>query len=477
MSPPSPFLRGTLTASLSLLAGLPFARGAETQSRPNILLVFTEDWSLDLGCYGNHELKTPNLDAFAKEGRLYRMAFCTSPVCSPSRSAMMTGFHQHTIAAQEHRTAKKKPLPAGIAPVPHLLEAAGYYTCLLDGKTDCNFTTEKRLFMGKDWKNRAPGQPFFAQYTIGVTHRTFHRDPENPIDPAKVTLPPYYPDTPLVRRDWANGYESMQVGDRLFGKIMQRLKDEKLADNTLVIFAGDNGLCHARAKQFLYEDGIHVPLLVRWPGHIAAGEETAELTSTLDIPATILAAAGVKPQKPLQGRDMLNGNLPPREAVFASRDLMDMTYDVMRCVREKRYKLIHNLLPDRPWAQYNEYKESQYPAWDTLHLFKLEGKLTPEQALFMAKTKPEFELYDMEKDPNEFHNLADDPAFRDVKTRLIARLNTWRKETGDPGVNPVMAARTLQNHDDDIGYWRKRVATLEAKIMAPAKPSDQPSEE
>lgn len=443
------------------------AKPAIVDTRPNILFVLTEDWSQDLGCYGNHELKTPNIDDFAKEGRMYTKAYGTSPVCSPSRSAMMTGFYQYTIGAHQHRTAKKQPLPAGILPVPQLLEKAGYYTCNLDGKTDCNFTTKAPLFQGmkKGWEGRAPGQPFFMQYSLHVSHRPFRRDTLNPIDPAKVTLPPYYPDTPLVRRDWADGYESMQIADRQFGEILAKLKKDGLEQNTLVVFIGDNGLCHARAKQFLYEDGMLVPMIIRWPGHIKPGEVNSDLVSTIDLSKTFVDVSGAKPEIPLQGLDLLDGSTSKQTAVFAGRDLMDETHDAMRAIRTHRFALIHNLMPERPWVQRNSYKESCYPAWDELNLLHLEGRLTPEQELFMAPSKPEYELYDMEKDPHQLHNLADDPAFSGVKADLSARLFAWQKEVKDPGVTEEFR----QGGGDwrtptDKQFWKERVQKFAAKL-------------
>ncbi|MGC4015330.1 MAG: sulfatase [Luteolibacter sp.] len=453
-------------------------QGAEVSppSKPNILFVLTEDWSLDLGCYGNHELKTPNVDSLAKEGRLYNLAFCTAPVCSPSRSAMMTGFDQHTIGAQNHRTKDKKPLPDGIRAIPHLLADAGYYTCLLDGKTDCNFTVEKPLFMGKDWKDRQPGQPFFAQFTLSASHRPFRRDPASPVDPAKVTLPPYYPDTALVRRDWADGYEAMQLADRAFGKVLARLKAEGLEENTLVVFVGDNGLCHARGKQFLYEAGIHVPLVIRWPGHVKAGEKNDDLVSTLDIPASFLAVAGVKPAVPLQGRSLFDSSLPPRTAVFAGRDLMDETHDAMRVIRTRRYALIHNLMPERPWMQRSLYKEDSYPAWDTLQLLHLKSGLTAAQEAFLAPRKPEFELYDMEKDPDELHNLAEDPAMAAVKAELTDRLAAWQKEIRDPGVTDEFRAGGGDwKPPADPDFWAKRVEKFEKRLGVPAQDAPAPA--
>ena len=229
----------------------------QPSERPNILWITIEDWSADLSCYGTKGVHTPNVDRLAKEGIRYQWAFTTSPVCSTSRSAMMTGFHQNYIGANQHREQHKKPLPHGIKPIPHLFAEAGYFTALMSRKTDCNFVPNSRdeLFMGRDWRERKSGQPFFARISFGGTHRLWNRDPRRPIDTKDVELPPYYPDTEFCRRDWANGLEQMQLVDRQVGELLKRLEKEGLAENTIVFFIGDHGRCHIRGKQFLYDGG------------------------------------------------------------------------------------------------------------------------------------------------------------------------------------------------------------------------------
>lgn len=411
------------------------AAGTWQGQKPNILWIMIEDWSTDLSCYGTPGVQTPNIDKLASEGLRFERAYTTSPVCSTSRSAMMTGFHQNYIGASQHRTGNKKPLPYGIKPITHLLEEQGYYTALmLSKKTDCNFTTQRDLFMGKHWKGRKEGQPFFAQATIAGTHRAFVRDPKNPIDPAKVVLPPYYPDLPLVRRDWANGLETVQVVDREVGQLLKALDDDGLAENTIVFFIGDHGRCHIRGKQFLYEGGVRIPLIVRWPGHITAGTVSNELVSSLDISQSIIKLAGAKPAGELHGLYLFGDDVPERKYIHFNRDKMDDTHDAMRAVRDGRYKLIHNLMPERAYCQYNEYKEQSYPILALMNVLNMEGKLNEVQAKFMAATKPEFELYDLKEDPFEINNLADDPAHAETKARLLAEINHWRKDVKDVGV-------------------------------------------
>ena len=412
--------------------------GQERPSRPNILWITIEDWSPDLSCYGTKGIHTPHVDKLASEGIRYKTAFTTSPVCSASRSAMMTGFHQNYIRANQHRENNKKPLPHGIKPIPHLLQEAGYFTALMSWKTDCNFTPNKKeeLFMGKDWAERKPSQPFFARITFGGTHRAFNRDPERPIDIEDVELPPYYPDTPFCRRDWTNGLEQMQLVDREVGALLKRLDDEGLADNTIIFFIGDHGRCHVRGKQFLYDGGIRIPMIMRWPGKVAPGQVSESLVMSIDICATILETVGVKPPVPLHGKSLFSKDVKNRKYVFAARDKMDETHDSIRAIRSKDYKLILNLMPERPWCQYNRYKENGYPMLAELNVLNLKGQLTPEQAAFLAPTKPDVELYDLRSDPYEVKNLAEDPDYARIKAEMLSELGKWRKNViHDEGVS------------------------------------------
>ncbi|WP_407984803.1 sulfatase family protein [Pontiella sulfatireligans] len=413
--------------------------------RPNILWIMNEDWSPDLSCYGTKGIHTPNVDKLASEGIRYERAFTTSPVCSTSRSAMMTGFYQNYIQANQHRLKKqeKQPLPYGIKPIPQLFQEAGYYTCLLSRKIDCNFLPSEKaeLFMGSDWSERAPGQPFFARVTFGGTHRAFHRDPVRPINIKDVELPPYYPDTDFIRRDWATGLEQMQLVDREIGALLKRLDAEGLADNTIVFFLGDHGRCHIRGKQFLYDGGILIPMMMRWPDKVKPGQVNDDMVMSIDICATILEAAGIEAPVPLHGKSLFSKEVKERQYVFAARDKMDQTHDSMRAIRSKDYKLILNLMPERPWCQFNNYKEGAYPMLAEMNVMNMKGQLTPEQAAFFAPTKPAIELFDLRKDPFEVHNVATDPAYAEVKAELLAELENWRTHViKDQGVSDEFRA-------------------------------------
>lgn len=422
----------------SILVGCSSEKKAD--EKPNIVWIMLEDWGYQLSCYGEPGVNTPNVDRVAANGMRFTNSFCTAPVCSPSRSAMITGFHQNYIKANQHRTNgsgfERKPLPYSIKPITHLLEEAGYFTCFMQTrKTDFNFTLDKPVYQGEDWSERKDGQPFFAQLTFPGTHRRWKRDEQNPIDIKEVRLPPYYPQTDLARRDWANGLEAMQNVDRQVGEVLKRLEDEGLAENTVVFIIGDNGRCMPRGKQFLYDGGIQVPMIVRWPGKIDPGKINDDLVSTIDISSTILDLAGVEPGYSLHGLNLFNGETDDREYVFAARDKMDSTHDAMRAIRSRKFKLIHNLMPERAYCQYNNYKERSYPVLALLNVMHMKGQLTPEQARFMADSKPEFELYDLENDPWELNNLADDPEYDSIKLVLLAELNNWRENViRDEGV-------------------------------------------
>ncbi|MEM0925951.1 MAG: sulfatase [Planctomycetota bacterium] len=444
----------------------------DVDPRPNILWVTIEDWSADLSCYGTAGIRTPNVDGLAQQGIRFERAFTTSPVCSTSRSAMMTGFHQNLIGAHQHRTEDKRPLPHGIRPIPHLLAEAGYYTCLMSRKVDCNFLPDSRkeLFQGVDWKDRRPGQPFFARITLGGTHRPWKRDPVRPIDIADVRLPPYYPDTPFIRRDWANGLEQMQRVDREFGDLLRRLDEEGIADNTLVIFISDHGRCHIRGKQFLYDEGTRVPLLLRWPGKIDAGQVNDDLVLSIDLCATVLDVAGVTPPVPLHGLSLLGDEFRDRQYVFAARDKMGETHDAMRSIRSKTHKLILNLMPERAYCQVSGYKEGAYPPLAELNVLMLEGNLTAEQAAFMATEKPAVELYDLRLDPHEVRNVADDPEYAAVKQQMLKALDEWRREViRDDGVTKAFRAVEVFPKTPpkmSVGQWvQQNAATYDFKLV------------
>lgn len=413
-------------------------------ARPNILWVLGDDLGPDLACYDTPLVKTPNSDRLAKEGIRFARAYTTAPVCSPSRSALITGMYQTSIGAHNHRSHRNDgyTLPEGIKPVTDCFRAAGYFTCNVvdkeiggNGKTDFNFSAPK-AFDGSHWRQRRPDQPFFAQLTIKEPHRAFQPDQADPIDPDQVKLPPYVPDDPVARKDQALYLEMVQQFDRKLGRVLKQLEEDKLADNTIVFVFGDNGRCHVRDKQFLYDGGIHVPLIIRWPGHSRGGQIREDLVSAIDVTATSLALAGADVPKHMQGQVFLGPGARERKYLFAARDRCDETIDRIRSVQTTRYRHIRNFMPDRPYMQPNAYKEKSYPVWNLLKKLKAEGKLTPEQQFFTADRRPPEELYDLQSDPHEVKNLVDSPQHADMLKELRGALNKWIEDTKDQGAVP-----------------------------------------
>ena len=436
---------------------------SQAATRPNILWLISEDTSPDLACYGNTLVQTPHLDRLAAEGTRFDAAFATCPVCSPARSAFMTGMYQTSIGAHNHRSHREDGygLPEPVKVISEYFREAGYFVSNgkgtqpeRPGKTDWNFTPANQAFDGTDWRQRKPGQPFLAQYNFSLTHRTFKRDPERPIDPTQVELPPYYPDTPLLRRDWANYLESLQVLDSQIGAMLKRLEDDGLADNTIVVYHGDHGRPHLRGKQWLYEGGIRVPMVVRHPDGKGAGTVSTDLVSLIDLAPSMMAWAGIAAPKHLQGQPL---GAAPREYLVCARDRCDETVDRIRCARDHRFKYIRNYFPDRPYMQFNAYKKDHYPAWSVLEQWQQEGKLTDAQKPFMSATRPAEELYDLQADPHEVRNLASDPEYGPVRVKMAAMLENWEARTGDRGATPEPKAITDFWMEEALGRHKRTV--------------------
>jgi uncharacterized sulfatase len=444
------------------------AQGAPAASaRPNIVWISAEDLSPDLGSYGDAYAATPTLDQLAREGARFTHAFSSAPVCAPSRSAIITGMYPTTIGSM-HMRSKVVP-PPGVKAFTEYLRAAGYY-CTNRSKTDYNFeappsnrppdTVWDDSSEKAHWRNRPdPRQPFFSVFNIMTTHESQIRledeqfarltaslAPAARHDPALARIPPYYPDTPLVRKDWARYYDLISVMDGQVKVILQQLEDDGLADRTIVFFWGDHGRGLPRAKRFVYDSGLRVPLLVRWPGTIAPGSVVGDLVSLMDLGPTVLALAGVPVPAHMQGRAFLGLAKPPaRDWVFGHRDRMDEAYDMMRTVRDARFRYIKNFFPGRPYAQHIEYMEEMPTMREWRRRYKdhmnavgpeYGRALNPVQLLFMAPEKPAEELYDLEADSFEIRNLASSPKHQIVLARMRRALEAWQKETGDLGLVP-----------------------------------------
>jgi uncharacterized sulfatase len=465
----------------SFLLSLPVAVMLQAaDKRPNIVWIFGEDMGPELGCYGDQQAITPNMDRLAREGARFTRCFTHAPVCAPSRSGLITGLYPTTIGTHHMRSKLISPPPTFTS----YLRKAGYFVAW-PGKTDFNFDVPSDAFDSTaDWlmdegvrptakkkagKMLAPlksRQPFFAFINLGDSHESSIRmmdkfnnftaklKPEERHDPAKMSVPPYHPDAPEVRRDLANYYDLVTAVDQKVGAVLKFLDEQGLADNTVVFLTGDHGRGLSRSKRWVYDSGIHVPLIVRWPGQIKPGTVREDLVSFIDFAPTVLALAdihfpvGGKPTnvpgganstaeiyQPLQGIVFLGPRAQDRKYVFAARDRMDETYDRIRAVRTTQFKYIHNFEPQLPYAQRIAYMD-EMPTMQVWRRLNAEGKLTGAQKLFFAPTKPREELYDMQSDPHEIHNLADSPEHQAVLKELRAALDKWIEDTHDLGAVP-----------------------------------------
>lgn len=434
-----------------LIIGVLFVNSCKAQGKEilnpkttdyNILWIVADDLGTDLGCYGNDLVHTPNLDELASESVLFKNLFTVTAVCSPSRSSFITGVYPVTIGVQQHRTRFKKQLPGGIKPITEYLKNAGYFVTNGHGnkddkeaKMDYNFKAKfNDLYQAAYWKTRGKGQKFFSQVQIFYPHRPFQKDTTNPVDPDLVKLPPYYPNHPLARKDWALYLETVQLVDVRVGKILKQLKEDGLLDKTIIFFFGDQGRPHVRAKQFMYDPGTNTPLMVRYPDGYKAGTISKELVSNIDIPAATLALAGIKKPSYMQGRNFLSED-HERAYVFTMRDRRDETVDRIRAIRSKKFKYIKNYYTNRPYTQYNTYKEMSYPMLPLMHVMFEDGKLNDAQRPFMDSYRPAEELYDLEKDPYEINNLAETPENKLELEKLRSTLNKWIVKN-DLGIYP-----------------------------------------
>ena len=421
---------------------------------PNIVWIVVDDMSANFSAYGETLIKTPHVDRLARDGTLFRKAFVTAPVCSPCRSALITGMYQTSIGAHHHRSGRgteKIHLPDGVVPVPVLFQKAGYFTAiggpLVKGKdlakTDYNFEWDRTCYDGNDWSGRKPGQPFFMQVQL---HGGKYREGRNwsetvrtalgsATSPDAVQLPPYYPRDRVLLEDWANYLDAVRYTDQQVGDVISRLEKEGILDQTVVIFTTDHGISHARGKQFLYDEGIHVPLIIRGPG-IEKGVVRDDLVEHIDLSATSLALAGIPRPNKIQGQDLFAPGGSKRDAVFAARDRCDETVEHLRSVRTAEFKYIRNGYPDRPHLQPNAYKDAK-PIVKRLRELHEQHQLTrlQEQLLFSA-TRPKEELYDLKADPFEINNLAASPEYASTLRKLRERLDQWILETDDHGRRP-----------------------------------------
>jgi len=438
------------TPAFFLFAALTFVdlAAAAEPARPNIVWIVGEDMGPEVGCYGDAQAITPNLDRLAKQGARFTRCFTHAPVCAPSRHGLITGQYPIKTGAMHMRSTLISP-PVTFT---KLLRDGGYHVAW-PGKTDFNFKEPKEFADSREnwWtKDAPPQQPFFGYANFTVSHESQVRSkgaqlaantkrltPEQRHDPARMQLPPFWPDAPEVRREVANYYDLVTAVDHHAGDVLAWLDKHGLAENTIVIFFGDHGRGMPRYKRWCYDTGTHVPLIVRWPGKVQPGSVREELVGFVDLPATALALGGVTLPKDFDGRVFLGpAAAPERKYVYAHRDYMDEVFDRVRSVREKRWHYLRNFAPELPYAQRIDYME----IGRTMHVWReqhAEGKLNAVQSLFFAPAKPKEELYDTDADPFEINNLAADSAHRAKLAELRAACDDWLAQTNDMGAIPV----------------------------------------
>jgi N-sulfoglucosamine sulfohydrolase len=437
--------------------------------RPNILWLTVEDMSPNLGCYGDANARTPNIDALAKRSVRYTHAFANAPVCSPARNCLITGMYPTSLGTQRLRS--QFPIPKEVRGFSAYLRETGYF-CTNNVKTDYNIRDEAAFI--KDawndssatahWRARKADQPFFAVFNSMTTHQTrtgvwpheqFEKEvasklkPEERHDPAKLTLPPYYPDTPLARKAWARYHDCITAMDKEIGERLAELESSGVAQNTIVFFFSDHGMGMPRGKRTLQDSGMQVPLLIYFPEkykHLAPakpGESTGRLVSFVDFAPTVLSVLGLKTPDHMQGSAFIGAAAgKPREYVFGARDRVDEAFDVARSVRDSRWLYIRNYMPHLPWMQPERFSDNSDFRREFKHL-AAQGKLNAPQLTFGAPGRAQEELYDTQADPHNLKNLADAPEHRAQLEKLRAALREWIMTSRDAGfvTEPDMWAR------------------------------------
>lgn len=440
--------------------------------KPNILWITVEDMSPQLGCYGDSFVHTPHLDRLAGESIRYTNAIATAPVCAPARSTLITGMYQTSIGT--HHMRNKARLPEQVHCFTEYLRNAGYY-CSNNVKEDYQFDTPESAWNESSkeahWRKRKDqSQPFFSVFNLTTTHESriaqddVYASVTEPLPdsllqkPNQLPLPPYYPDTELVRRDWARYYNIIAMMDRQVQDLLNQLEEDGLLENTVVFFFSDHGVGLPRGKRWLYDSGLQVPLLVRIPekyrsiSSFGPGEVNDELVSFVDMAPTVLHLAGTDIPDYMQGRAFLGKNLPlERGYAYAARDRMDERYDMIRAVRSKRYKYIRYYEPYKPFYQYMNTPEKGVIMKEIRQLEK-EKALPPFAAQYMAQSKPQEELFDLKADPHELFNLAGSEAHQDILLEMRQAHIRWAEETKDIGLVPEPTINKLQQSLDASIY-------------------------
>lgn len=444
-----------LSLLLSLFLFCP-ALGQTAENMPNILWITCEDLNAFLGSYGDSQAITPNLDRLAEEGVRFTQAFATAPVCSPARSALITGIYATSMGTQHLRSEVE--IPDEVKTLPHYLREAGYY-CSNNSKEDYNFqdsTIWNESSKQAHWRNRPEGKPFFSVFNIETTHQSkifgsdeafykkfgYQLTTKERHDPDNMVIPPYFFDTPATRKMWARYYDLVTIMDRQVQEILGQLQEDGLEDNTIIFFFADHGTGMPRGKRTLYDSGLKVPFLAKAPPAyqealgLIPGTQKDQLVSFVDFAPTVLSIIGCEMPDQMQGTAFLGEHKQPApEYAFATSDRVDEAFEISRSVRGQRFLYIRNYLPHLPLIQPNFYTD-QSEVMVELRRVLAEGNLTPAQQSMWAPTRSSEELYDTEADPYQVNNLADNPEYATILTGMRAAQQQWAIETHDSGLIP-----------------------------------------
>ena len=448
------------------IAGLR-AVAAEPVAKPNILWITSEDHGPHLGCYGDANASTPHLDALAARGMLFKHVWSCAPVCAVARTTIISGMYAPSTGGEHMRSMV--PLPAGKKLFPQYLREAGYY-CTNNAKEDYNLTQPAQVWdvssRKAHWKDRAAGQPFFAVFNANASHegQLRKRAGEPTLDPAKVRVPAYHPDTPEVRRDWAQYYATVSDADAIAGEHLRELAAAGLADDTIVFYYADHGSGMPRSKRWPADSGLHVPLLVyfpeKWrhlaPPDYAPGAKSDRLISFVDLAPTVLSLAGVGPPDWMQGRAFAGKFQAASEPfLHGFRSRMDERTDLVRSVTDGRFVYLRNYLTHLSQGQ---HVNAQFGTVTTQQWRKLfdEGKLNEAQSIFWKTPKAPEELYDLQSDPDEVRNLAASSAHQEILKKLRTAQQTQARKIRDVGFLPEgeihARAAALRSTPYDVGH-------------------------
>lgn len=465
--------RPTRRAFATALGAAALGRSTEA-ARPNILWITCEDIGPHIGAYGDKYATTPNLDQFAKKSTIYLNAWSNAPVCAPARTTIISGLYPPSTGSEHMRSMTSLPEPMKMYPC--YLRELGYYVTN-NAKEDYNLKHTGKVWDESSnkahWRNRKPGQPFFSIFNFTVTHESqIRRRPHKLVhDPAQAPLPAYHPDTPEVRHDWAQYYDNITTMDSMAGRVLRQLEEDGLAEDTIVFFYGDHGSGMPRSKRWPYNSGLRVPLIIHIPEkyrHLASkdykpGGTSDRLVSFVDLAPTLLSLAGMKPPAQMQGHAFLGRDQAPEQPyVYGFRGRMDERFDLVRTVRDKRYIYIRNYMPHKIYGQHIAYmfETPTTQVWKQLYD---QGKLRPPQTYFW-ETKPPEELYDLQNDPDEVHNLASSLQHQGILRRLRKAQQDLALRIRDVGFLPeaemqsrAKGSTPYEVGHDDSRYPMKRV--------------------